>query len=180
MEAFASLSRKAAGSQGRALSRAPQSAKFPLIFPIPREGKSTKIKNKSASRRMRNSLERPSDRTAFPFCLFWLIPGLDTGNQKGDFARCTHFIRAQRGNKDSDLRADGRLEALPQDSASLSRKACAKASIGVRCKVHLRYTYTTFLSSVRSSISLCFTIYGKSESRNFFGSLTSMPLRENG
>ena len=30
MEAFASLSRKAAGSQGRALSRIPQDAEFPL------------------------------------------------------------------------------------------------------------------------------------------------------
>jgi len=44
IEAFASLSRKAAGSHGSALSRHPQMAKSPfLIFPISRKGKSTKL-----------------------------------------------------------------------------------------------------------------------------------------
>ncbi|WP_143287675.1 hypothetical protein [Butyricicoccus pullicaecorum] len=43
IEAFASLSRKAAGSQGSALSRAPQSAESPFDFPVSRKGKSTKI-----------------------------------------------------------------------------------------------------------------------------------------
>ena len=42
-KAFASLSRKAAGSQGRALSRVPQDSKSPFDFPVPRKGKSTKL-----------------------------------------------------------------------------------------------------------------------------------------
>ena len=40
-------------------------------------------KKKSATRKSRNLLERPSFRTVFPFWLFELIPGSDTGNQKG-------------------------------------------------------------------------------------------------
>ena len=47
MEAFASLSRKAAGSQGRALSRPSQRAESPFDFPVPRKGKSTKLSFKA-------------------------------------------------------------------------------------------------------------------------------------
>ena len=49
-----------------------------LIFAL---RKSTKMKKKSASRRMRNLWkDRPKGRSFF-FCLFRLIPGADTGNQ---------------------------------------------------------------------------------------------------
>ena len=57
------------GSAAQA-GRTPQSPESFLIFPISREGKSTKIKKKSATRRSRNSLERPTGWLVFPFCLF--------------------------------------------------------------------------------------------------------------
>ena len=47
IEAFASLSRKAAGSQGSALSRPSQRAESSFDFPVPRKGKSTKFSFKA-------------------------------------------------------------------------------------------------------------------------------------
>ena len=85
MEAFASLSRKAAGSQGRALSRVPQDTESPLDF---RLAKINKNKKKKRIPQDAQSLERPSERTVFPFCLFWLKPGPNTGFQKGEFRAC--------------------------------------------------------------------------------------------
>ena len=63
--------------------RAPQSAESFLIFPISREGKSTKIKKEKRDPQVAQSLERPSCRTVFSFCLFGLKPGLYTGFQGG-------------------------------------------------------------------------------------------------
>ena len=45
---------------------------------------------------------------SFPFCKFSLKPGADTGFQKEISPSSTHFIRARRGNEDSDLRAGRR------------------------------------------------------------------------
>ena len=67
MEAFAGLSRKAAGSQGRALSRTPQSPKSPFDSG---QCRNQPKNNKKARPQTRNSLERPSKGTVFPF---WLV-----------------------------------------------------------------------------------------------------------
>ena len=62
---------------------------------------------------MRNFWKDQPFGWSFLFRLFWLKPGSDTGFQKGIPRSSTRFIRAQRGSKDSDLRAGARLKALP-------------------------------------------------------------------
>ncbi len=55
-----------------------------LIFPISREGKSTKIKNKSASVDAQ-SLERPTIRLVFPFLFVWVDSRVGHRESKGRF-----------------------------------------------------------------------------------------------
>ena len=59
--------------------------------------------------RRAESLARCGER----FFYFFVETRVDTGFQKGISRSSTHFIRAQRGNEDSDLRAGTRLRALP-------------------------------------------------------------------
>ena len=70
-KAFAGLSRKAAGSQGRALSRAPQSAKLPFDFRFcenqPKRTKKSASADAQYFAHKVRSWERLSLWTVFPF-----------------------------------------------------------------------------------------------------------------
>ena len=111
-EAFAqAFLERLAGSQGRALRRVPQDTESPLDFRLAKINKNKKEKRIPQDAQ---SLERPSERTVFPFCLFELIPGTDTGNQKG----ISHPAGCDSG-------------LCPENPQPLKR--LAKLSAGLRC-----------------------------------------------
>ncbi len=73
--------------------------------------KSTKIKRKKRIPQDAQSLERPSERTVFPFCLFWLKPGPNTGFQKGEFRACGLDQPARLDRAGPQARTRSRLRA---------------------------------------------------------------------
>ena len=77
IEAFASLSRKAAGSQGRALSRTPQSPKSPFDFRFAKINQtlvsSARRSEQDSFARQARSYENQPHWVGFPFCRYRLI-----------------------------------------------------------------------------------------------------------
>jgi len=88
IEAFASLSRKAAGSQGSALSRIPQDAEFPFeTRGSARVSTNSRFKRRPQAARLfcaQSALIRPDPLDRVFFIVF-LLPS-------------THFIRARHGS----------------------------------------------------------------------------------
>ena len=100
---------KAAGSQGRALRRAPQSAEPPFDFPDLPRGKINQNKKNNRVPQDAKSLERPTIRLVFPFLFVLIDSRVGHRESKGEFR---HLWRATRFHLDGPGSAPGRAREL--------------------------------------------------------------------
>ena len=122
---------KAAGSQGRALSRSPQRAESSLIFP---SGKSTKInkRKRPSDRTVFSEIARPAGR-AFLFLFSLIFPRGRSGKSKrispvatGDLRLCLKTPQAFRERLERKLYfASGRESQSDADFTGTQNGLCA-------------------------------------------------------